>query len=216
MRMRTTVLLMGFLFLGLNVNAQEKDPKAKAVLDEVSKKIKSYNSFAVEFTSTLKASSGASPETQSGKAIIKGDKYIVEIGGQKIINDGKSVYTIVIADKEVYVNEIEEGDDDLLNPSKMFTIWEKDFKYKYIKEETIGGVPVHEIHLYPVNPAKSKYHTIIVKINKAKSELHSVIVKGKEGEVLSYTLTKFTANPSVTDDDFKFVKAKYPGYTIIR
>jgi outer membrane lipoprotein-sorting protein len=214
---KTIAMMMSLMFLGFTTNAQDKDPKAKQILDEVGKKIKSYTSFYVEFSATLKASATATPETQKGNATIKGEKYIINMGDQRILSDGKMVWTILLGgENEVYENPVEDSEDDFSNPSKMFTIWEKDFKYKYVKEETIAGVVVHEIHLFPMNTTKSKFHTIIVKVDKVKSELHTVILKGKDGEVLTYQLTKFTANPAVTDADFKFDKAKYPGYKVIR
>jgi outer membrane lipoprotein-sorting protein len=214
--MKTLFITAALIFTGIAGFAQDKDPKAKAVLDEVSKKIKSYTSFSVEFSSNMKNSGGAN-ENISGKAIIKGNKYIIESGNQKILCDGKTVWTIMHKEKEVYPNPLEEGDaeDQLLNPTKMFTIWEKDFKYRWIKEEVVAGVTLVEIHLFPMNPAKSKFHTVIVKINKATNELHTVIVKGKDGDVLTYKLLKLTPNVPVNDADFKFDKAKYPGYTVI-
>lgn len=207
--------MTAMLFLGLQSFAQDKDPKAKAVLDEVSKKVKGYTSFSIEFSSNLKTPDGVN-ENKGGKATIKGDKYIIEAGDQKIISDGKTVWTILVKEKEVYENPMEDNDDDqLLNPTKIFTLWEKDFKYKWVKEETANGVTLVEINLYPTKP-KSKFHTVIVKVNKSTHDINSVTVKGKDGEVLTYKLTKLTPNVAVSDADFKFDKAKYPGYTVIK
>ncbi len=208
-------LLAGQSFAQDKNSNPEKDARAKQILDEVSKKTRSYTSFSVEFTSTLENKQNNVKESQSGKVTVKGDKYIVEAGDQKLISDGKTVWTILTKDKEVHVNPIDDDDDQTLNPSKLFTVWEKDFKYRFIKEETVGGQTLYEIHLFPEKPAKSKFHTVILKIDKAKSELSSLTIKGKEGDVLTYKLTKFTANPAVSDADFKFERSKYPGYTII-
>ncbi|MBX7093371.1 MAG: outer membrane lipoprotein carrier protein LolA [Flavobacteriales bacterium] len=213
--MKTSIIAAALLLIGFQSFAQDKDPKAKAELDEVSKKVKGYTSFSVEFSSNLKTKDGGS-ENQSGKATIKGNKYIIETGEQKIISDGKTVWTILVKEKEVYENPAEDDDDELMNPTKMFSIWEKDFKYKWVKEETVNGATLVEIHLFPVSPAKSKFHTVIIKINKATHDVNSVTVKGKEGDVLTYKLVKLTPNVNVNDADFKFDKAKYPGYTVIK
>ena len=45
--------------------------------------------------------------------------------------------------------------------------------------------------------------------------IHSVVVKGKNAEVMTYKITKFTPNVSVKDSDFKFDKSKHPGVTMI-
>lgn len=213
--MRTLITLFSILLIANQSIAQDKDPKAKAVLDEVSKKIKALNCYSVEFSMNLKTKSV--DETQKGSAIIKGNSYIIKMGNQELICDGKTVWTILHEEKEVNVNPIEPGnkDDDVFDPSKLFNLWEQDFKYRWVGEQTVDGVVLVEISMVPTNPSKSKYHTVIVKINKAKNELHTVILKGKDGETITYKLSKFVSNPPVNDSDFKFLKSKYPGYTVI-
>lgn len=213
--MRTSIFLAAILLLVNQSFAQDKDPKAKAVLDEVSKKIKSYTSYSVEFSYELKSPNVN--EEMKGKATIKGNSYKIEMGNQTILCDGKTVWTILKDEKEIYVNPIEPGnkEDDMFNPAELFKLWEKDFKYKWVKEETVNGLTLINIQLAPMNPGKSKYHTVILKVDKAKSELNTVIMKGKEGETMTYKLTKFTPNIPVNDADFKYTPAKYPGYTVI-
>ena len=198
-----------------SVFAQDKDPKAKAILDDLSKKMKAFTSFTIDFTSKLEKKADGVNESQSGKATMKGNKYIIEVGDQKILCDGVTVWTILTGDKEVYESKVGADQEELLDPSKMFSLWEKDFKYKLVKEETVGTSTIAEIHLFPVKTG-SKYHTIIIKIDKTKMEMKSVVVKGKDGEVLTYTLNKLTTNVTVNDADFKFEKSKYPGYTVIK
>jgi outer membrane lipoprotein-sorting protein len=198
----------------LNVKAQtpaiqDQDPKAKKVLEELSKKMKSYNSFVIEYTRSLKSKDVN--ETQKGTAYVKGDKYKLDEGDKVIYSDTKNTWTILPKEKEVYVNPIDEKDkEESVNPTQLFNMWEKDFKYRHVKEEN----GVHEIHLFPMNPKKSKFHTIIMKIDANKQELSSVIIKRKEADEFTFKLNKLTPN-AVSDADVKFEKAKYSGYTII-
>ena len=73
-----------------------------------------------------------------------------------------------------------------MNPTKLLTIWEKGFKYRFIKDE--GGI--QEIHLFPTDTKKTKYHTVIVKVDKAKTQVSSVTVKGKSGDVTELIINK--------------------------
>jgi outer membrane lipoprotein-sorting protein len=41
-------------------------------------------------------------------------------------------------------------------------------------------------------------------------------MKAKDGTTMTYTLTKFTSNPSVEDSKFVFDIKKYPGYTVVK
>lgn len=214
-------LILAGLFLAgtFAVNAQDENAtKAKTLLDELSKKIKGYTSIQVEFSMNLKMQDG-SAEDQKGKGTIKGEKYFVEIAGKEVRCDSKKVWTYDPDANECAVTCLDDGEtddsEDLLNPSKMFTFWEEGLKYTYEKESTDGGVKVDEIKLVPKDPKKSKFHTIILKINKEKKQIHSVTVKGKNGDTMTYKITKLTPNVEVKDSDFKFDKSKHPGVTMI-
>lgn len=213
------IFLMSFLLVGTLVNAQDDNAaKAKTLLDELSKKIKGYTSMAIEFTMSLKMADGSSEE-EKGKGTIKGEKYFVEMAGKEIRCDSKKVWTYDEEANECAItcldDEESSKEEDLMNPSKMFTFWEEGLKYTYEKESTDGGVKVDEIKLVPKDPKKSKFHTIILKINKEKKTIHSVTVKGKNGDVMTYKITKFTPNVETKDTDFKFEKSKHPGVTMI-
>ena len=96
------------------------------------------------------------------------------------------------------------------------TIWETGFKNQYVKEEKLNNEAVHVINLYPKNAAKADYHTITLYISKASVELKKAIMKAKNGTTMTYSLSKFTQNPTVEDTKFVFDLKKYPGYTVVK
>jgi outer membrane lipoprotein-sorting protein len=51
-------------------------------------------------------------------------------------------------------------------------------------------------------------------VDKAKNEPKSVQVLYKDGNIVTYTLKKFTANAALADALFTFDKAKYPGVEV--
>lgn len=199
------IYLAGVLALCSFTAMQDQDPKAKTILDEVSKKTKAYTTIQVEFTLGLKNSKNAKiNELNAGKATIKGDKYILDFGDQKIYCDGKTVCTVVKGEEPM--SEPVEDADDEMNPTKLLTIWEKGFKSRYVAEIKENSTAIHEIHLSPTNPSKTKYHTVVLKIDKVKSNVHSVTIKKKNNDINTLTITKFTPNVSVTNADFKCKK----------
>jgi outer membrane lipoprotein-sorting protein len=209
--MKTFLMTVAFGLMGLMTVAQDQDPKAKAILDELSKKTKGYTTLEVEFTMKTVNKTENVNESFTGKAKMKGNKYTVDLGKQKILCDGVKIWTLLIKEKECHESLVEDAEDDALNPTKMLTIWEKGFKFRLVKDEN----GIQEINLVPTNPGKAKYHTVVVKVDKAKQQVKTVIVKGKNGDVTTLEVTKFTPNVPVEDADFKFNKKDYPGYTII-
>lgn len=197
--------------------AQEnKDPKSQAILDKLSTKMKEYKSFYVEFSAHVKNASTGVNESEIGKGWVKGNKFCASYGDNTIISNGTKTWTVVKEEKTVYESDASDDDDESMNPKKLLTMWESGFKNKYDKEETLNNEKVHVIQLYPKNAGKVDYHTIILYVSKEDMELKKAIMKAKDGTTMTYSLTKFTVNPTVEDSKFVFDMKKYPGYTLIK
>ena len=206
-------LLIAISFISLTAFGQ--DAKSQAILDKLSTKMKGMKSFYIEFNESRKNAAGAN-ESEIGKGWVKGDKFYVSYGDNTIISNGLKTWTIVKGEKHVYESDASGDDEESLNPKRLMTIWEKDFKNSFDKEETLNGETVSAIKLVPKNPSKVDYHTIIVYISKADNELKKAIMKSKNGTVTTYLLTKFTPNGVVEDTKFVYDAKKYPGYTLVR
>ena len=91
--------------------------------------------------------------TSSGTILIKGDKYKVASGGTTVYFNGTTMWTHAEDDNEVTITEPDSQDDDFLsNPAKVFTFYDRDFKYLYRGETTIDSTVMHEIDLFPQEP----------------------------------------------------------------
>ena len=150
-----------------------------------------------------------------GTAYKSGKKYAYYTPDYVVVNNGKYNWLYVKSENEVTItgNEDAEEENGLISPSKLMSIWEKGFKYKFIGEGKVGGKVLQEIRLYPENPKKSKYHTITLIINKTKNELHEVSIKGRDGVNMKYELKGFKSGQKIPASKFKFDKSKYPNCT---
>lgn len=212
--MKFLVALFAFIcFAGTSFG---QDAKAQGILDKLSAKMKSQKSFYIEFTASIKNNSTGTNESETGKGWVKGEKFYASYGENTIVSNGIKTWTIVKEEKSVYETDAKEDDEESMNPKKLMTIWESGFKNKYEKEDKLNNEAVHVINLYPKNPSKVEYHTITLYISKVSNELKKAVMKTKDGTTMTYTLTKFTSNPTVEDSKFVFDIKKYPGYTLIK
>ena len=212
--LKTTIACALIIGSAVAVNAQEQDPKAKAILEELTKKNKAHKSVSLDFEYNLKNKDEDIDESQDGKLLASGKRYKLDIAGQVIYCDGKTIWTHIVDAEEVQINDMPDEDEDsenLMNPANIFTMYEKGFKYKYVGEETIDGAVMQIIDLYPIKANDKSFHTIRLVIDKVKKEMKNIIVKGKDGNVYTYTLKNFKINPPVTDGSFQFDKTKFPG-----
>lgn len=208
--MKAILAVITASIISLGAFAQE-DAKAKAILDKLSAKTKSYKTVKADFTFTMVNKSDGLNESQSGKISLKGDKYFLTIQGQDIISDGNNIWTHLKESEEVQINSMDEDEEEGITPNKIFTLYEEGFKYKFVEEKEGNQI----VNLYPKSADEKAYHRITLHINKAKNQISKVVVFGKDGTNTSYKIKTFTANTAITDSYFTFNKTKYPNVEVI-
>jgi outer membrane lipoprotein-sorting protein len=206
-----TLIVIATTF-NLSVAFAQQDQKAKDVLNKLSEKSKSYKTIVADFTLKMINKEEDIDEEQSGTLYIKDNKYYVSIPGQVIFSDGKAVYTYLKDADEIQINNLPDAlDEESVDPSKLFTLYEKDFKYKYVKEENNQ----HVINLYPLKPDGKGYHRITLYIDKSKMEISRIEIYGKDGTNTIYIVKSFKTNVPVEDSKFTYNKSKYPNAEVI-
>jgi len=215
------ILLLFTLSTGISVALAQKNPaeeKAKKILDALSKKTRAYKSIQADFTINVENKANQTKENQNGKILLKGKKYRIETAGQVVINDTKTIHTVLKDASEVQISNAEEKEkqENAITPSNLFTIYEKGFKYEYFKEEkTKKGKLLDVVKLYPTDPKKKNYHTLIISIDKVKTEVYSFKMLGKDGTETTYTIKKFTSDAIIPEESFQFNAKNFSGYEII-
>lgn len=209
--MKRSINIFLALILGTASFAQDDEQKAKEILDRVSEKTQAYKTVIIDFTVTVMPPDG-DPMEQDGKAYMKDEKYKAELEDQDIYCDGKTVTTYLKEENECYTSEVEGAEEgEIVSPSELLTIWEEGYKFRYDKETTYEGIPVHQIYLYPKDPANTNIHTIVIRVDKAKDEVVFVLIKTKDGVKTKYHLKKMQKDVDIPDSKFIFDRSKHPG-----
>lgn len=193
----------------------QTDARAKAILADVSKKYRSYDVVKTDFTFVLDNPQAKIKETQQGTLIVKAktNKYRVTMTNQELISDGKNQWTYLKEDKEVQLTNADNS-GDALNPAKIFTVYEKGFKYNYTGESKVGGKVYQMIDLAPVDITKS-YFKIRLGIDKTAKQVGSVVIFDKSGNKYTYSVKKIVSNVKVPESTFAFDTKKYPGVEVV-
>ena len=185
-----------------------QDNKAKSILDLLSNKTKSYSSIKAEFTNTFSNTITDLNESQSGTIYLKENAYKLELESQIIISDGETNWIYLIDEEEVNITEIDDEENEL-NPSKIFTIYEDGYNYKFINE----GSNVYQINLIPKE--SSPFSKVELFINKHKMQISSFNMIDKQGSNYKYTIDSFETNIEFNNDFFIFNTKEYPEVEVI-
>lgn len=212
MRKGLIILVLGFLAFGTSY--AQNDAKARAILAEVSKKFRSYDIVKADFTYSYTNQQANTKENQSGTLYVKSklNKFKVITPSQELISDGKSQWTYLKDDKEVQISEIDNS-EDALNPARIFTIYERGFKYIFTGESKVGTKVYQNIELAPL--ATRSFSKIKLRIDKQNKQISSFNIYDKNGNVYTYTVRLFTPNVKISESIFTFDNSKYPGVEIV-
>ncbi|GAB3748281.1 hypothetical protein GCM10028817_06680 [Spirosoma pomorum] len=184
----------------------QKDKRAQTILDAMSQKYKSLNSYRAAFSYT-----GA--ESYKGDLTVKSDKFRLSMGDQEVFSDGKTMSTYIKETNELNVQDQEKGASEL-NPTEIYNLYKRGFDYKFVKEQKQGGRTMEIIQLTP-NKKKINVASVQLAIDKADKSIRNWLITDKNGKKSTYTITSFTPNVNVPDTYFVFDKAKHPGVEVV-
>ncbi len=188
------------------------DAKAKAVLDNMSKKVKSLKTLKANFE--FKITGGKVKESKKGNISVKGEKYHVELGSQEIICDNKTIWTYNKDAKEVQVNNFNPAEQSM-SPAKFLTnSYEKDYKYTYKGEKKEKGKTLDFIELTP-NDKNSKASKVELMVDKATSIVSSGTIYEKNGNKIEYFIKDFKSDTNIPDTYFTWDSKAHAGVEVV-
>jgi outer membrane lipoprotein-sorting protein len=207
-------LFLPFTFLTTFESHAQKDPKAKLVLDQMSKKFQSMKGFTANFDFTYQNEDGTS-DRQSGDLSVKGNHYRVKLPDQEIFNNGKTVWTFIqtASYKEVTINDITQMEGEL-TPSNIYNLYNSGFGYKLLAEKQFQGKTAQVIELF-AEKKNAPFQKVRLMIDKTTHDLLGWEIFDGQGGMFSYIFKNLKAQPTLSDAYFSFDTKKYPGIEII-
>lgn len=207
------ILSIGLITIAPQALAQN-DAKAKTILDNVTKKVNSFKSMKANFSLNLNSANGKTKQSKSGTFLMKGSKYRINIQGQEIICDNKTVWTYIKESNEVQINNYNPN-EQTISPTKLITnFYDKEYKYRYIGTKKSGGKNCDAIELTPINTSK-QFSRVELLVDKATSTIAGGSITEKNGNNYTYTISNFVGNAPVDDKVFSFDPKAYKGIEVV-
>lgn len=210
--MKRFLQIITILLISFNLQAQNSQ-KAKALLDEVSAKVKSYSNISIDFKYTMTNTKENLNQESKGNVIMQGNKYVLNFMGVTKIYDGKKIYNIVPEDEEISISKFDESKDDSVTPSKMLTFFNSGYKYSWDILQNVRGRKIQYVKLIPLN-AKDERKEILLGIDIQTKHIYNLMEIGKDGSKVTFTVNSFKTNQPLSKNQFTFAESKYPNYYI--
>ncbi len=210
------IVTLSLILLVTVFSMAAQDRKAENILEEVSEKTRSYETVSVDFIFSMDNEEMEIHEENEGSIQLKGQKYMVNLPdiGIKVYSDGVTVWNYMEDGNQVTISSIDAESNELMNPSALFNIYERDFKSSYIGEKNIGGETFHEIELSP-GKEEQDVEKIRLLIDKSEMMLSSATLYGNDGNLYGIKMKNMQTDVGLPDDYFDFDPSEYGDIEII-
>lgn len=192
----------------------QNDSKAKALLDEVSQKVRSYENMKINFNYIQESADNLKQETK-GCVALAGDKYKLDLMGTSRIFDGEKLYDIIPEDEEVNIAKYDPKDDQELSPSKMLNFYEKGYTYTWDISQNVEGRMIQFVKLIPTD-SDSEIKEVFLGVDAQTKNISKMIQVFKDNTKLIIDVKSFKVNQPFSQNMFKFNEEKYSEYYINR
>ena len=210
--MRNYILLLWTLisFIG---QSQSRSSEAQLLLDQVSAKVKGYNSMTLEFKYVLENTEEKIRQETRGDVTLQGDKYILNILGITRIYDGKLLITISPEDEEVTISSNNTTDENTITPSELLSFYEDGYTYDMDIIQNIKGREIQYIKLNPID-SDSEIKYVLLGIDSYTKHVYNLIEIGSNDTKTTLTINSFKTNQPLSNTFFYFDEKKYSDYYI--
>jgi outer membrane lipoprotein carrier protein len=205
------VLITIFLLAGI-ISFAQSDKDAEALLKKVVDKMATYKNFKAELSYTMVNKEMDINEKKTGFIYVKGDSYRIEMEGQIIISDSKTIWTYLVDSQEVMVSNVEE-DDEAISPNKILTTYSEDYKAKFDNDSKYKNSELKMIDLKPND--RKQFEQMSILVNEKTLSLDNFSVYDKNGNVFTYHIINLKPNLDLPPDTFTFDESKYPDVDVI-
>lgn len=202
--MKKIILTFLIIINTICLYAQSADEFFKTVLD----KTKSYDDISIIFNYKMINEEAGINESMNGYGSIKGDSYKINVNGQELISDGKTLWTHLIDDEEVMISEVTE--DSNSTPLALIE--------SFSENVTIGFIQNNDPEIRAIEIKENEGDTfdkIEISVNAKDLKIKKVHAYLTDGNEFIYEITDFKTNQNLPDNMFIFDEAMHPNVEVI-
>ena len=191
-------------------SAEDSDPRAKKILDNLNEEYQGFNSVSIDFKLEIEIP-GEQVERQAGSIIQKGEKFKFDMGPQALYCNGNEIWVHLKDMNEVQINDFEAEDQaEFISPKELLSLYDSGkFAYAISFEGDEEGEFVTQIEFKVLDP-ESEYSKMRLTLAKDKTTVKRLKVFSKDGSRYTMNLVSLDAETEIEDDAFEFDLKAHP------
>ena len=206
----TLIFLSFFSFSQVEDNRNQAiDEEAKKIIEESVRIYKENENATINLNYILKDRTTDDKHEEKVKLYLKNGKFRLVMQEQIIFSDQKKVWNYQQDDNSMTIswynpNELE------LNPTEIFTMWEKGYLYVYMGDVKIGNQNAYLIELTPIDKEKPFYKVKLYINSKTKEIIKTETYYKSNTLIMIFEFLKVDFISEISDNNFIFKQSDYP------
>jgi len=192
----------------------QNDAKALDVLNNASTAYFKAGGVKAGFSVSVLGYGGKITNKLDGSIRLKGSKFKLEVEEMITWFDGKNQWVYLKKNNEVNLSNPSEEEQLMINPVKVFQLYNHGYNCKWIGQSSEGGKSVLKVSLNP----KSKNGTvqsIIASFDKTSYRPVSIIITNKDKSGSRISIPTYLTGQNYPDALFVFQQKSYPNTEVI-
>lgn len=185
------------------------DPTAHAYLSKTRKWLMANHGLDIRFQACIATSQNLKNphDCQRGSMLIKGEKFRLTTGSETYYCNGDELWAYSAPNKEVSIYSYDESQLQI-NPIVLIRNYQKYYRAKYIRQETLSGSARNIIDLSPLNP--SEILKIRLYLNHGDNRPFRIEMYFSQDRIYVYEIGECKSVSDLPDSEFIFDMKKFP------
>ena len=176
---------------------------AQDVLERVRKKYDSVTDATLTFSQEVRFPLAGINQRVDGKLLLKKtNKYRVELEGQTIVTDGRTVWSYAVATNQVLIDRFKLT-ERMLTPERLLTTAPDEYVGHIVGEEEVGQTETVVLLLTPKDES-STVRSMKLWIDTSTDLVKQVLLVDVNGRETRYTVRSIDINSGLEDGRFVF------------
>lgn len=200
------ILSMGFSFAQeVTMDShQDSDPEAKKILDVLKTRFDDSESSTFDFNLEMEFP-GELVESQEGKLVKSGEKFVLSLADQEIYSDNESMWVFDKSINSVQIYDADFGDDgSFMSPNEFLDIYNSpNYSYAITNEWMDNKTSYTHIEFKPLKE-DSEYFKVRLEIKGKNHDIGSIKVFAKDGSRYTLHIKEIAIDQNFPQDYFVF------------
>jgi outer membrane lipoprotein-sorting protein len=212
--MKKNIFTFLFFFLSGLLSFAQSSEEARKILDRFYESYEQSRGVTFSFEVTTIDANGMRYHPQQGEAMMKGDKFKLDLNTAIIWFDGKTQWVLLKDAGEVNISTPSAKELAFISPLALLRLYKSGYTLKKPVSAIVNGQSAYVIEMIPTT-SYSDFKQLSVAVDKKTNTILQIKTTLKNNQISIIDIKNYNDNHNFPDSVFVFNKAEYPDVEVV-